>query len=407
MKKKAGIVFAAITIIIVIAATIFIYMNKAYLTQVAFSFQEVVSKTQKDKREHIGDNINRKIKIGVVGSKELMEMTGFLNGIQMAEEEINESGGLLGMDFEITIFDDGDEITSSLEKAQEISNDKDYFAVIGHWSSTTTFPAAQIYDFNGVILVCPNATLTEITHSGYQGVFRNVVNDKVKGEKMADYALKNEWQNVALYYDGKSYGSELTKIFERYGTKIGLNIIDRHGPFNNKKDFLKTYNEWELMGVNSVFIGGRITENTEIIHWIKEKNPDMVLMGGDGFDYTDFIQKEMEKQDIENIFFASMGRPVENDSKYRTFLETYVDKYKTVPTSRSILGYDSVYLLKTAVEEAASLRPSKLIGALKSLTELESLNGSVQFDSYGDLVDQSIVIKQVKNGQIVNQTVGK
>jgi len=63
--------------------------------------------------------------------------------------------------------------------------------------------------------------------------------------------------------------------------------------------------------------------------------------------------------------------------------------------------------LKTAVEQANSLKPSKLIWALKSITELESLNGSVQFDSYGDLVDQSIVIKQVINGHIENQTVGK
>jgi branched-chain amino acid transport system substrate-binding protein len=234
MKKRARIYIAAGIIVIVAAAAIFFSINNTYLSQVAFSFKEIASKTVKDKRENIGDNFNRHIKIGVVGSKDLMEMTGFLNGIRLAEEELKKAGGLAGRDFEIAVMDDKDEITISLEAAQKISKDPDFFAVIGHWSSSTTFPAAQIYDFNGVILVSPNATLTEITQSVYKGVFRNIVNDRVKGEIMAEYAKDNSYHNVALYYDGKSYGAELTKLFEKHGTKIGLNIIDRHGPFTNK-----------------------------------------------------------------------------------------------------------------------------------------------------------------------------
>jgi hypothetical protein len=111
MKKRARIYTAAGIIVIVAAAVIFFSINNTYLSQVAFSFKEIASKTVKDKRENIGDNFNRHIKIGVVGSKDLMEMTGFLNGIRLAEEELKKAGGLAGRDFEIAVMDDKDEIT--------------------------------------------------------------------------------------------------------------------------------------------------------------------------------------------------------------------------------------------------------------------------------------------------------
>lgn len=347
---------------------------------------------------NLGKN-SSEVKIGVAVPVELLENNSlFFQGINMALEEINNSGGILGKKLEIVIEDDEMNVTKALGIAEKFSSDKTISGVIGHWTSDCTISTAQIYDTNNVILISPISTAASLTEQNYDMLFRNTTTDEKVAKALADYSNFKGYRNIAIYYDDTEYGRNFAEYIEKRCTDLRINVVDRHSYFLNKKEFESTYKKWDYMDVSAVFIAGTITDVRDIIYWIRDKDEDIPILGGDGFDIEKF--KEYMGKNAENIMYTSFLNNKEENKKYNDFVSKFEGIYGRKPDYWAVKAYDSVQLFKLGMETAGTTDDSKKISdALKSIENISSVNGNCSFDENGDLIGDKIAIKYVVDGR--------
>src|SRR5690606_24523605 len=110
-------------------------------------------------------------------------------GINMAVEEINAAGGVLGRPLLTIKQDDRSDVTQGRLIAQQFADNLDLVAVIGHSDSFVSLPASATYQFAGLLMLSPGSTNPALTMQGFDLVFRNVPTDDDIGRQLATYAL--------------------------------------------------------------------------------------------------------------------------------------------------------------------------------------------------------------------------
>ena len=346
---------------------------------------------------------HKTIKIGVPGPWDLIRTnTLFEEGLDLALEEINDGGGIKGLKVELVKDNDSNTVTGALDLAQKYALDKDYVAVIGHWNSYCTLPAAQIYNQNGVIMVSPISTLPELTEKGYNMVFRNTQNDAKTVNKLIQLANEKGWKNIAVLYGDSETNSKMATLFEKAGEANGINIIDRNKLFYDEESYLSAYHKWQYMKLDAIFIADVMTNCKDQMTWIRKTSKDIPVLAGDGFDYDTFIKFMGEYG--ENTYIATFYNPNDDNKKFLEFSSKFETKYSKTPDLYALLAYESLKLLEKSIDEANSLSPSKISNTLIHLKDFEGANGEIAFDKKGELSSDYVFIKKVLNSKFVYES---
>ena len=114
------------------------------------------------------------IKIAVVGA-----MSGPVaqygdqefTGAEQAVADINAKGGIKGNKLQIVKYDDACDPKQAVAVANKVVNDGIKY-VIGHLCSSSTQPASDIYEDEGILMITPAATAPELTARGYKLILR-------------------------------------------------------------------------------------------------------------------------------------------------------------------------------------------------------------------------------------------
>ena len=69
--------------------------------------------------------------------------------------------------------------------------------VVGHLCSSSTQPASDIYEDEGILMVTPASTSPDITERGYELVFRTIGLDSMQGPVAANYLISQKPERVA------------------------------------------------------------------------------------------------------------------------------------------------------------------------------------------------------------------
>ena len=85
---------------------------------------------------------------------------------QIAIDEWNEKGGVLGKQIKLVDYDDGNTSEQAASIAQNIVGDESISAVIGHFSSGVAMTAAEVYQEEGLPLVNASAAHVDYTKIG-------------------------------------------------------------------------------------------------------------------------------------------------------------------------------------------------------------------------------------------------
>ena len=135
-------------------------------------------------------------------------------GMDLAVEELNAAGGVLGRPVRLLRMDDQGSVDHGRIVAQELGRNPDVVAVIGHLHSYVTVAAAPIYDLSGLLLVSATSTTPELTRQGYGRVFRTAFNDTRRGPADGAVRARPGYRRMVIYYSRDEYGRELANAFE-------------------------------------------------------------------------------------------------------------------------------------------------------------------------------------------------
>ena len=95
----------------------------------------------------------------------------YWRGASQAAEDINAAGGINGEKIKLVKADDACEPKQAVAVANRLVDQDKAIAVVGHFCSSSTIPASEVYDEAGIIAITPGSTNPQVTERGLSGMF--------------------------------------------------------------------------------------------------------------------------------------------------------------------------------------------------------------------------------------------
>lgn len=299
-------------------------------------------------------------------------------GVELAIEEINAAGGIDGKTIKYTVMDEKGDVTEAVNAYDLLVTKEKVDAVIGDVTSKPTIAVAERAAEDGMPLITPTGTLDAITGKG-ASIFRTCFTDSFQGQAMAEYLKDASLDDVAILYDnGDDYSVAVTEAFTAKAEELGLTMTAKESFSSGDSDFKAQLTKIVSANPKVLFVPSYYETNALILRQAREAGFEGLICGGDGWDgiLTQF------KDDVSvpnGVIFSTHYSMYDEDEKVQNFVKAYKEKYKEEPTSFSALGYDTVYMLKAAVEKAKSSDKAAVTEAIKGL-EFSGVTGSFTFD---------------------------
>ena len=319
-------------------------------------------------------------------------------GIELAVEEINAKGGVLGRKLRIVKEDDESSLAKGRLIARQFADNPEMVAVIGHFHSYIAIPAAVTYQSAGMVFITPGATSHHLNTQGHDLVFRSIPNNRSEGRRIAEYMAEKGYRRIAIYYVKDKNNQDMANFFEQRARELGVTIADRRSFMDGSRDFSGAIQKWQdLYQFDALYLGANMPEGAHFITQARKMGLNIPIVGNDGLDTHQLMA--LAGKAAEGVVIPDQFVHDENWLPYRRFDETFRKKYQQPAHTQAALGYDTVYLLAQAIERAGTSVPEEIARALRTTRNWAGAGGEFSFDESGDIPDKKIGMKVVRAGQ--------
>lgn len=330
------------------------------------------------------------------------------NGIELAIEEINAAGGVLGgRMLQPIILDNKSDNAESLSVATRLIADEGVVAHLGPATTGNTLAAIPVAMEYKVPLLTTSATNPDVTVDPQTGqtreyIFRTCFIDPPQAIVAADFIF-NELglKKAAVYYDNTNdYSKGLSKVFKDEFEKLGGTVVAEEGYVDTDKEFRPTLTKFRDAGAEVVYLPGYYQQAALIVSQARELGLNVPFVGADGWDSPDLV-KIAGAEALNNTFFTNHYSSQDPSPKVQKFVEAYKAKYGDAPDSFAALGYDAAYLLADAINRAGSADPEAIKNALAATKDFEAVTGTMSFDEFHNPVKEIAIIEMVDGNQVL------
>lgn len=326
-------------------------------------------------------------------------------GMELAIEEINDSGGVDGKKIKVVKVDNKSDNAEAASAATRLTSQENVLAIIGAATSGNTIAQAQIANDTKTILLSPSGTAPNVTEnedgSINEYVFRTSYIDPFQGTVAANFAAKELGvKTAAIYSDSASdYAKGLAAAFKETFQKAGGKIVAEESYVAGDTDFRSTLTRIKSANPEFVFIPGYYEEVGLIVKQARESGVTVPLMGADGWDSPTLVDLA-GKEALNNTFITNHYSAQDPDTKIQEFVTKFKEKYKDKsPDAFNALGYDSVYLLVDAIKRAGSLDREAVKDALAETKDISLVTGVVTIDKKHNPIKSATILEYVDGEQ--------
>ncbi|MBC7342454.1 MAG: ABC transporter substrate-binding protein [Clostridia bacterium] len=325
------------------------------------------------------------------------------DGILLAIEEINKSGGVLNKQLEPKVLDNASKQDESTNVATKLATEEKVKALLGPATTGCTLGAAPVATENKIPLITTAATAPSVTVDDNgkvrDFVFRVCFIDPPQAIMGARFAYNDlKVKKAAIYYDtGNDYSKGLYQNFKDEFTKLGGQIVAEEGFSSTDEDFRPTLTKFKQNGAELIYIPAYYNQVGKIVSQARELKIDVPMLGADGWDSPDLV-KIAGAQALNHTYFTNHYSSADPSSKVQEFIKAYKAKYGSEPDAFAALGYDAAYLLKAAIEKANSDDPVAIKDALAQIKDFEGVTGKLTFDDKHNPMKEISII-ELKDGK--------
>ena len=317
-------------------------------------------------------------------------------GVQLALEEINGSGGVLGQPIRMITKDNQYKPGETSTVVRELITRDKVVALIGEVASGRSLEAAPIAQRSGIPMISPASTNEKVTETG-DHIFRVCFIDPFQGTVCAKFAGKLAAKKAAIITDvSKDYSLGLAKSFKAEFLKNGGVITGEQSYSGGDKDFSAQLTAIKSANPDVVFLPAYYTEAPLIIRQARQLGITAPFIGGDGWDSTELIS--VGGSAVEGCYFSNHFSNQSTDPQVVAFVDAYRKKYHEDPDAMVALGYDSLKLLADAMKRAGTTDPDKVNAAIAATKDFPGITGKITLDEHRNPT-KSAVMLQVKNGK--------
>jgi len=342
---------------------------------------------------------NDTIKVGEYASLTGSEATfgqSSHKGTQLAIDDLNASGGVLGKKFDLITEDDQSQAGQPATAVRKLISSDGVVAVLGEVASSRSLEAAPICQENKIPMISPASTNPRVTQVG-DYVFRVCFIDSFQGTVMANFARKTlKLNSVAVLSDVKSdYSLGLANIFKPGFTSAGGKIVADENYSGGDKDFSAQLTAIKAANPDGVFVPGYYTEVGLIALQAKQLGINCPFFGTDGWESSSLVP--IGGAALEGDYFSTHYSPDDVSPVVQNFVKEYKTKYGETPDTMAALGYDSALILADAIKRAGATDGGKLRDALAATKNFLGVTGNITIDPDRN-ASKPAVILEIKDG---------
>jgi branched-chain amino acid transport system substrate-binding protein len=320
------------------------------------------------------------------------------NGIDMAVDDINKAGGLLGKQVRVIVEDDQGKPEEAQTVVTKLINKDQVIAVLGEVASSRTMAAAPVAQQNGIPLISPSSTNPKVTQIG-DYIFRVCFIDPFQGLVMAKFATNTlKVKNVAILRDIKNdYSVGLAEVFVDNFKKMGGNIVANESYSEGDTDFSAQLTSIKSRSPQAVFMPGYYTEVGLVLRQAHKLGLNVPFLGGDGWDSPKLI--EIGGEALNGSYYSNHFSVDDPNPKIQKFVSAYKARYSATPDALAGLGYDAASVLFDAIKRVNSTDGAKVRDAIVSTKDFDGITGKITIDKERNAVKPAVVL-EVKDGKL-------
>ncbi|NPV55166.1 MAG: ABC transporter substrate-binding protein [Anaerolineae bacterium] len=328
-----------------------------------------------------------------------------LRGIQLAVDEINANGGILGRQVEFVNLDSkSDPVTSADVGVQLVQ--QGVVAIIPAADFDMGGPACR--EAQKASIVCISTTASSpLFGSKALGdkVFTLSMWNTTMGAAAAEFAYKEQkWTKVWVVTDTFiDYTKSLSRYFTEQFNSLGGTVLFEDTYTQGAQDFSSQLARIQTAKEKPdfIYVSSYMPDLGTIIRTIREAGIDLPIMGGDTYDDPGLF--EAVGADYGNeIYFVTHGfLSKEANPRVEDFITAYTKKYNEAPEAIWIMpGYDVIYVLKKAMEKAGTTDGAAVAKAMEEMT-FDNLTGQLHWSdaASGHMPTKAAALVKLESGK--------
>jgi branched-chain amino acid transport system substrate-binding protein len=322
-----------------------------------------------------------------------------VEGAQLAVEEVNNAGGLLGgRKIRLLVEDDQSRPEEASNAVTKLITQDKVVAVLGEVASRRTLAAAPVSQKYQIPMITPASTNERVTQVG-DYVFRVCFIDPFQGEVLAKFAYSDlKARKVAVLKDiQQDYSVGLTDSIQRTFTKLGGQVLDPVSYSSGDADFRAVLTQVRAQKPDAIFATGYYPEAAIIVRQARELGMNMPILGGDGW-VGDALKNGRDA--LKNTFISNHYSGDNPDPLVQNFRKAYRAKFNREPDSIAALGYDAAKVLADSITRTGGTDGVKLRAAIAA-ADVPGVTGRLKMNASRN-VDKPAVVEELQfvNGDV-------
>jgi branched-chain amino acid transport system substrate-binding protein len=311
-------------------------------------------------------------------------------GAEMAIADINAAGGVLGQQLVLEIGDDA----CDPKQATSVANDfvsKGVTFVAGHFCSSSSIPASQVYAEANVLQITPASTNPALTEDaaaqGWTHVFRTCGRDDAQGAVAGKFiAEKYAGKAVAIIHDKSTYGKGIADETKKAMNAAGLQETMYEAINQGDQDFSALISKMKAANIEVIYAGLYHTEAGLIIRQAREQGLGAQLISEDALVTNEFWSIAGDAAEGTIMTFAPDPRKLES-------AKDIVAKFTAAgydPEGYTLYTYAAFQVWAAAANAAGTTDAKALAGAIRGKS-FDTVLGNLTYDDKGDVSNAQYV----------------
>jgi branched-chain amino acid transport system substrate-binding protein len=302
------------------------------------------------------------------------------NGGEMAVEDINASGGVLGKKLDHSTGDDACDPKQAVAVANQMTA-AGVKLVAGHYCSGSSIPASKVYADSDMVQISPASTNPTFTDDrAGPNIYRVCGRDDQQGGVAGKYLASHlADKKIAFVHDKTAYGKGLADETKKAMNGAGKQEEMYEAITAGEKDYSALVSKLKQANIDVVYFGGYHTEAGLIIRQMRDQGMQTILMGGDALITQEFWSITGDAG--EGALMTFSPDPRKNPAAAEV-VKRFKDK-GIEPEGYVLYTYAALQAWKQAAEKAKSVERDDIVKALND-TEFDTVIGKFKFNEKGD-----------------------
>jgi ABC-type branched-subunit amino acid transport system substrate-binding protein len=301
---------------------------------------------------------------------------------EMAVDEINEAGGVLGKQVEL-IFGDTEGLPErGTAVTERLITQNKVVGLTGEYHSGVALTEMEVAHKYGVPVVFAEPWADDVTGKGYPEIFRIAPSIEFYSSIASNYIAANGWEKIVFVTEDTDYGRLQGEGWVAQLEALGITDVEVIFADPATEDFTPILQR--IAQDPPDMLGGVITGigNSRMIRQACElglaPTAEVAYFATTDSQYPEFWETVGDCGQYAFFTYVGLPKSLWNENT-EAFMANYEERYGQVAGGVAMEGYDAIYVLLKGIEQAGSTEPEAIIEALEDI-EHTGVLGKIWFE---------------------------